>query len=246
MKTSSLNKEDFIRVLKQCFTGGAIPECVICNNRKQISIEAIDMSSSIAVSIQQPLRMRMEEKRIGIGNVELLLSFLSSLKGSRIKIDVEDNVMNIYSTDQRRKLKYLLTDPSLVATAVEEEGTVNKIIERFEHKVKITPDEVKDILSYVKISTNKTVSITAEDDSIIVRCGTENEHQFYTQLSDPTDAEGIHLTVNGELLGKILSNLIFTGWEDPATPCLLIGEDLPLGVINHGAFWALTPISEGE
>jgi hypothetical protein len=246
MSESRVNKDRFVKMLKQCYTGGMVPECVMEIGKGEVSIHAIDMSNTVVVSVNAKLRLRFSRESIGIGNIDVLINFLNSVKESRVNLSIEDTILKIASINGRRSVKYNLTEPSLIATVLEDaEESIQRIREEVTTTFAIKPDEVKDILSYIRIVPNKNVKISAEDDALTFCCGYGGDHEMSVKVVDGIDhGSDVEMVVDGETLSKILSNLDFSSEDESPTICM--GEEVPLCIIDQDTFWALTPNAEGE
>ena len=106
---------------------------------------------------------------MGLGNLELLIKFLSTLEEDKVIFNEkkkDDYKFFIQRADSRRKLEYLLTGTDLIATKLETEkkkkSTYKRMTEMMDNNVELTSTFIKDFLSYISLLKTKNVLMRSE------------------------------------------------------------------------------------
>lgn len=250
LKKNFIKTDSALALLKQVYLGGIINECVMELDKGKATIEAVDITASIVFVSTASVGSKKLRGELGLGNLELLIKFLSTMKDPKLNVEISENRMMISRKDKRRRLDYLLSQPALIPTRLRmDEDDQNDPAEAFmkmvEVRAELNEGFIKDISSYVATLKTKIVTIDIEGEDVVFTLGPKSEHQFKLSLPLTEEAdEDFTLRVNGESLAKILSILEFNEEDDPAT--IGFGDDVPVIIESEGALWAISPSEDVE
>ena len=247
--SSILKVKPFIRLLKRIHLGGIIDEFVFQFKNNDAIVESIDLTNSIIVfSNETILKSSLGNLKLGFGNVEVLLKFLSTIPDSQILIENQNNKLIFKRKDSKRSLIYLIKDPEVIPGALRDNEKKEDFLDLQEYSIPLNQVVVKDILSYISSLKTKTVTINYNrKDGVEFVCGDKNEHQLKIVIDDnikkiDRDAsKNISISINGEFLSKILNVLEF---DETDNPILYFANENPIVVQSQNTYWALKPIME--
>jgi len=237
-------------MLKDCHLAGVMEECVLDISAGQGSIEAVDITNSLMVITKSKITSKSISGSFGLGNLELLIKFLSMNNDKKMNVKNTSRQMNIKRIDGQRKLNYLLTDPELIATRLIDDDDVDKPVDPLKklsglmkYKVIISEKIIKDFLSYIGMLKDKDITIEFDGKKYItVVCGGENDHQL--RLKSKAKVKGkskkaFGFKLNGEHLAHIF-NVIEYDAEDP--PVMRFAKKKPTMITRKSTAWALMPV----
>jgi len=249
----TIRTKNFIALLKRVHLGGIIEDAVAVINGKKCSIEAVDLSNNLVVVTSAVIsKQKSGELLLGLGGIESLIKFFGTIKEPVINTSLSENKLVFIRKDKRRQMKYLLSDPSMVATVLDKDDPEENTAELFrgmqEYKVTLTREVIQDFHSYIGLSKSKTTEIAYDGPEITITIGSDIEHQFSITIDSEVedingDGDDITLKVNGDFLDKVLS-AIEIDEENP--PQLWIGDSKPMLITDAETIWALLPSAEGE
>ena len=257
-KTSSgptLKRQQFLALLKKVHLNGAINECTVTIGSGIATVEVVDITNSIIVlhTPQMDTGVAVGSKAFsasfGLGNMEVLIKFLSTLGDDDVKVEVSDagDRLVIASKNGRRKIDYLATLPDLISTRLRmDEDDDEDYIERFQSMVEVSiemdQDLIKDLVSYLATPKSKVATIEVEKDQIRFVVGTSTEHRF--EVTTKADCgETFSITTNAENLGKVLANVDF---GDSALPTIGLSDSGPIVVEDGFCLWAIVPYEDEQ
>lgn len=248
-KKATLRTTKLLQLLKQCWLGGVLEEFVLVLSRGKGRVEAVDMTNSLVVQGQFTITDdRKLDSELGLGNVELLIKFLSNMVGDTLHIQVKENILQITRKDGRRRLNYLLTQPDLIGTQVTEEDDdeppLDKIDSIMEHSVELTESFIKDFLSNISLLSTKDTALEFDgEEKVSFICGSPEDHQVELVLQSEVDNSGDEFTLqlNGEHIAKVFSVI---DYDKESPPILKFAEDKPILLLTKGTGWALMPTTE--
>jgi len=255
-KKSTIRTRNFLNMLKQVHLNGILEECILKVKKGKGKIEAVDMTNSLIVISKNSIMSKDVTTTLGLGNLELLIKFLSTLEEDKVIFNEkkkDDYKFFIQRADSRRKLEYLLTGTDLIATKLETEkkgrSTYKKMTEMMDYNVELTSTFIKDFLSYISLLKTKNVLMkyNPKKEKISFVCGSSNEHRFRLTLSNSVEGneedKGFNIKINGEYLSRIFSVIDFNEDEPPK---LSFADEKPIMVEDGKTAWALIPIEELE
>ncbi|KYK24179.1 hypothetical protein AYK24_06625 [Thermoplasmatales archaeon SG8-52-4] len=248
---SFIIKDGLLKLLRCVHLGGVIEDCLLEVNRGVGSVMAVDITNSLIIMGFEPVMSKSINNEFGLGNIDLLIRFLSSLtKDKNIPIKTDANHLKVSRKDGKRRLDYLLTDPSLIGTKLsmdeDDEDPYKKIKSMMEYSVPLNASFTKDFLSYIGMLSTPDTRLKYSDESISFICGADTDHQmelsFDAEVETIDDAEDdVSLLINGEHLSKIFQVL-----DIKDEPILYFAQEAPIMIESDKVSWALTPISGGE
>lgn len=248
---SFINTSVASTMLKQIHLGGVINECVIEIVKGKASVEAIDITNNLVYISTAKIGSKRVSNTIGIGNIELLAKFLSTMTESKLSVDFTENRMLLTRKDKRRRLEYLLSQPALIATKLrmddddQDEDMAEKFLNMIEIRADLSESFIKDFNSYISTLKTKIVTIEIDGDDAVFALGPKSEHQFKLSLELNESSDEFTLRVNGDYLSKIFSVIEF-GDENAEPVTIGFGEEKPIVIEMEESIWAIVPSEEME
>ena len=121
-KGDTIDRENLLRMLKQCYLGGALAECVLEIDDGDASVKLIDITNTITISSKMKVGSDDLNAKLGLGDLDIIIKFLSSLDDKKLSFNnKKDHILELGRKDKKRKLMYLLTRPELIVTRIEKE-----------------------------------------------------------------------------------------------------------------------------
>jgi hypothetical protein len=249
-KKKQIVTKSMLSILKQTHLSGTINECVISIEKGKGTIEAVDITNTLVFISTASVASKKVSCTIGLGNIEMIIKFLSTMTDSNLHFKLTDDRMLISRKDKRRRLDYLLTQPSLVGTRLrlddedEDVDPLEAYLNTIEVRAELNESFVKDISSYLSTLKTKSLSIKVKDKDVAFTLGPKTEHQFKLSLPlmDSKDND-FSLKINGEYLAKILSSVEF---DEDNVPTIGFSEEGPVVIECDSSMWAITPSEEME
>lgn len=253
--------------LGKVFLGGLLEECVICAE-DFLYVRAVDLTNSVfiycaerEVDIQLPPKV----DKIGIGNLAMLYKLLEMSKDESVMLSYNGNRLDI-DRGEHGVFNYLLSDPSVIPTVVEQEDAIQKLEALCTSYTDIKQDFQKDFLAYMAVSSSKIIALEVDGNELILVGGTATEHQFRVKAGNINPLKGksvvgpdFTLAVYGDHLKAILQALSFSAeQQQPAGGEIVFNldkaefwyaEGKPLLIrCGDDNVWALLPVelSKGE
>ena len=252
--TTVIRVKNFLNMLKKVHLGGVFEECIIEVVKGSGKITAVDITNSMIVISKRRVMSKDVTENFGLGNLELLVKFLSSIEDEKMILKASNNQLTIKRKDSQRKLDYLLTQPGLIATRFQEdddeESPYEKIDNMMEFSIALPESLTKDFLTYISLLKTKEIVLNYNSDTgLSFICGSSDDHQFElrpdTEVEERGDSESeeFSININGEHLSKIFSVIEF---DEEEPPTLSFAEDKPIMIEEGGTAWVLVPIVDIE
>lgn len=243
---SIIFKSKLLKLIKEVHLNGVLEECVLEIKNGKGSVMAVDITSNLIIITKQKITSEDVNETLGLGNLEILSKFLSSMDEEKLKLTMTENQMEIKRS--KRKLLYLLSRPEMIGTSLpsgkdeEKKDPYQKILKMMEGNVSLTQSFVKGILSYANILSTKDISLEIKNNLLTCVCGAPNEHQIRITLENKTDSdEDFSLKINGEHLTKIFSIIDF---DKETPPILRFANEKPIMIDNGKTVWILMPLTD--
>lgn len=250
----------FLDMLRKIHLGGAVNECVVVFDNGKASSEIVDVTNNIIILADSEINHKDKSFRIasegftaeiGIGNIEILMKFLSSIEDEKlnIKLSPEGDSLLLSSKKGNRRMNYLTSVTDLISTRLvshekDEKDFRSHFLEMPEANMYITQQEAKDLTSYINLSRSKIVTIVVEEEKAIFTIGSGTEHEFMVEIELDEEAEDeFKVKTNGENFAKVLSACVFVD-EDPTT--IHVGPECPIVVTDNTTLWCLTPMEDTD
>jgi hypothetical protein len=247
---SSIETNKLLTMLRQVWLQGVLNECVVEVKRGKAKIEAVDMTNSLIVLTTGTVFTKNAKATLGLGNLELLINFLSSLEDKQLSFKKSSNHLSIKRQDGRRRLDYLTTEPDLIATRLIEDDNDAEPYDTFsamtEFEVELTPTFIKDFLTYVGLLKTKDATLIFDgEEEVKFILGDPDEHQFEITLGNEVEAEAeadpFKILINGEHLSHVFKVI---DYDEKNPPIMKFAEDVPIMIEYKKTAWALLPIVE--
>ena len=251
---SIIKRQPCLDILRDVHLGGLLEECIIKINKGKAKVEAVDITNSLIVICNKTIASKDITAELGLGNLDLLIKFLSTVEDSKLSFKYKDgsSKFELARKDKRRKLNYLLTQPELIATQLqidedlENEEPYDKMKNMMEYSVELSSSFVKDFLSFIKLLKTKDVSIEFDgEEEVTFVCGGTNDHKFELVLSAKVEGDEddpFNIKINGDHIARIFEVIDFK--EDDDYPKLSFAEDKLVMIENGNTSWALVPLTD--
>lgn len=243
-----------LNMLRQIHLGGLLEECMLTIKKGRAKIEAVDITNSLIVICNQSIASKDITVDLGLGNLELLIKFLSAVDDDKLFFKYKDGSSKFELTrkDKRRKLNYLLTQTELIATQLQvdedekrDEDPYDKMKNMMEYTVELSPSFMKDFLTYIGLLKTKDVSLEFNgDEELVFVCGGTNDHKFELVLNSSVDGEEddpFSIKINGEHIARIFNAVNF---DEDNPPTLSFAEDKLVLIEDGNTAWALVPLTD--
>jgi hypothetical protein len=247
-------------LLRRAFLGGLLEECVIeFGNDGAGFINAVDMSNSLFLSCSEPLLREGESiggfERLGFGNLPLLCRFLADVAEADILVSREENRLFFKRSSGQGELRFLLTDPEVIPTTIEEQDVVESLLAQCVLSLPLTSDVCNFFSSYTGLIKTKAAQLTyqAKTGATWMIGGLKTEHQFELDFGtagtiDPeSDVPEEDFTVGcyGDFMSAVFQTLEFE--EGRGQPGMLFSPGNPVVVVQDmdnplWNMWALVPV----
>ena len=251
--TSKIDTNKLLQMISSCHLGGVIDECVLNINEGTGEIQAVDITNSLIFlgKIKKITRNNISGE-YGLGDLGLLIKFLGSMREETTTFKPKRRYLEFKRKDGRKKVNYLLTEPDMVSTKLDEtdekkdkKSVEGKLLKDTTVHIDITDSFINSFITNINMLSSKDVLIRYDgDEGVQFICGTENEHQINLLIEDGVEGdegEEVDLRLNGEHLFSILSIIKATkGNDDPVS---IHFEDQRPVVIKSGSItWSLIPL----
>lgn len=233
-----------LKLVKRVYLGGLIEACVLKISNGVASVRAIDSTNSLFISVSEKVGdPGSAECSVGIGDLDVLVNLLSSIKEDRFQLTIKDNVM-IISREGRVTFKYLLSDIDVIPTSMEDAkgDPVKKIIEQSDNQFELTADVVSDFINYSSMTKSREAYVSVSDGNVVIGAGEKTGHRFRIPVTKIKSAKSFSSKYYGDYLTRIFAVVDFS---ESTKPSLLFGNQKPAVIIQgEKNVWALVPAAE--
>lgn len=238
----SFNVAGLNSLLKKVHLGGVIEECLLTIKKGIGTIEAIDPTNCVFVSVTEKICDKSENSDLGIIEMATMIKLLDSIQEDEVgfKVASEQIVFNIKG---RGKAKFTLAQPKLISTAVGDVD-ISGIKKGSPHEIEITKKHVDDFSYFMGLFSSGTTIIESKKNKVTIGSGEQDEKSFEISFGKGKGIPDFQVSVYGELLKSVLNEL---DWDEEAEiPTLNMGEGSPVFIQQGDVSWALTPEEEEE
>lgn len=231
------------RLFKRVNLGGLIGECVLEEGKNGMSsIAAIDLTNSIVLTVFGKTNFEGFDK-LGISDLDTMVKYLDSVDDETTLKVVENRLI---FKNKNGTFKFLLSQPDLIPTTLDEKDALEKLIDDSSNEVEINEDFKNNFLRNMALTKTNNVSIIVSDE-VNLSGGLVSEHQFRLKIGTTkklmkSDVEQFVVPIYGTHLAAVLSVLNFTVREN--NPTMFLKEDKPIIVKQGRDAWALTIITK--
>jgi hypothetical protein len=251
MSSVKVNGEALARLLRRVFLNGIVDECVL-EVDEDCRVQAMDMTGMLFLSCVEEIELGLEIKW-GLGNLALLCRFLDSAAEETIELEVSEERI-LLRREEHGELAFLLSEPDVVPTVVEDKNAINELSEQCRYGVALKEDVQQDFLFYMSLLKIKSVDLSVDSDGeVVVSGGLESEHQFSLDVGKARllksgkyvkPKKAFEVTVFGEHLASVLQVL---EWGDDKSPVIHFADGKPVIVKqDDDNLWVLAPLSDKE
>ena len=240
-KTLIVSTNRLVLLLRRIYLEGKMKAgCLIELEDGIGSTQAMDTDGSVFLSCSSRLADSSVKWVLGIGDLDLMIKFLSTVEEKKVSLKLERNRLTVHRP-KHGSLKFLLTDADVVPTIVEDLNTTKKLVKQCKYSLIITESVRDDVVRYINMLGTRNVTLKFAKGLVTLRGGLDTDHQYSltmgrTERGD--SAEAFHLQFYGDTLVKVFDILEYG--EKIKKPKLLFGEDKPIVVKqNKGNLWAL-------
>lgn len=237
-----INIKTFSKLLHNVHLGGLIGECVLKEGKNGMNyINAIDLTNSLILSVRGKTKFE-DFKELGLSDLPVLCKYLETASEDT-EIKLSEN--RLVFKNKNGTFKYLLAQPDLIPTAVEEEDALKKLIEDYTHEITLEEEFQKNFAQSMALTKTNNVKISVGE-SIKLLGGLENEHQFTIPIGKPKvikesrKEKKYELSIYGNHLSAVLNATDLSVREN--LPVLLLKDSKPVVVKQGNNIWALTII----
>jgi len=234
------------RMLKRTNLGGLLEECVLEEGDKGYNhIRAIDLTNSLILSVTGKTKMDGFDK-LGFGDLSTLTKYLD-VADDETKVDVEKNRMVFKG--KGGSFKYLLSDPELIPTAMEDKDAIKKLVDACTHEVDIEEEVQKSFLMSMGLVKTNSVVFHLDGKNLRLLGGLETEHQFDIKVGavksiGDSKRDKFNIPVFGTHLAAVFTILDWTNREN--APKLMLKEGRPVIIKQNRDTWCITIVTESE
>lgn len=232
------------RLLKRVHLGGIIGECVLEEGKNGVNhVRAIDLTNSLILSVTAKTNFT-DFKELGIGDLSTLCRYLESAD-EETEMEVTEN--RIIFKNASGKFKYLLSQPELIPTVLEDKEALEGLIATYNHEVTVSEEVQKSFLSNIGLTKTNSVEVYMDGKNAIIRGGLDSEHKFSIRIgtvSGTKDSERkFTVPIFGSHMGAVLTALDWSNNEN--LPIIMLKAGKPIILKQQKDMWALT-IVESE
>lgn len=240
-----INTHAFNTLLSKVHLGGIIPQCVMKFNKDNVIVEALDMSNSMSLHVQEKIGKVGNNIEIGLDNLGTVNKLFTDDRN--IKIHVTDKNLKI-KVDKQGNINIALMNPEAIATSIIDDLTgtrpynaIQELINGDEHVVSVTSDNAKDFKHYTGLLKNNGVMLKVNKGKVFLTSGPNETHKFSLQIGAVKDCDNTAIEVYREHFTAIIDVL---SWDDAdQIPEILFTDNNHALIIrqNKNNIWALSP-----
>ncbi|RLI66859.1 MAG: hypothetical protein DRO67_00350 [Candidatus Asgardarchaeum californiense] len=190
-----------------------ITECVVNVKDEIATVYALDLTESVFVQTSTDLQ-GVEDCQFGIGSLDVFVRYLNMIRGSSIKVSIDDSRL-IIVPKKGRKLSYLLAEPDLIVTYedsfLEQGDVIQGEFSDYDYGkgIDLKQEEVKDLLGIISLFDPNSISLRVNSKGkLTIHTGNETQHQSDISFGKTSCKECEH-KLYSEYFASILSIIKF-------------------------------------
>jgi hypothetical protein len=242
----SINVATLRRLLKRVHLGGLIEECILKEGKNGInSIQAIDLTNSLILSVTGKTNFT-DFGELGLSDLGTVCKYLESADEDT-ELKVSEN--RIIFKNNSGTFKYLLSQPDLIPTTLDDKDALNNLVDACTHEVTLQEEFQKNFSQSITLTKTNSVSIVVDEKNVRLTGGLESEHQFTLKIGQgkaikesKKETRKFTVPIFGSHLGAVLGVLDWSVREN--LPTLMIREGRPIIIKQQKDVWALTVVDE--
>lgn len=230
-------------LLKRVHLKGIIEECVLVVKKGIASVEAIDTSNTLFVSVQEDIKAD-EDLTIGIGNLSTMCRYLEG--SDEVSIKVTDNWITV-SRKGFGHIRCQLLQVDEVPTAVKEKNVVKNLLTGSTVTIPITLSHIETLSYYTSLIGSKSIVVSSgKDKGLYMHSNQSDPQQFKFKIAAMKKTADIRVEVFGDFLLSALQAISPEAFAESGKGATLgLADKRPI-IINHDDknVWALSPVNE--
>jgi hypothetical protein len=217
------------RLLNKVYVNGLINDCLLNVSDGVASVEAIDLSNSVFLSVSEDIKAETDFQ-VGLINIATLCRFLEDSSGD-LEAEVKGNWFHVKDA-KLGKMKFLLTEPDKVPTAVTETGSAEKLIEMYKdkNKVSVSKEALERFLYYQGLLKPSSVVFKVKNGVVRMKNNEIEPQQFDFQFGKLPGEFQVEVYAS-HFLGVLKSS-------DTATMSFYLAEGKPVLIKDGDNCWA--------
>lgn len=237
-----VNTKKLSRFLNKIHLDGKLNECVIKSVGNGVLVDALDPTNIVFMSLQSDIDLSAVGD-LGIGEINLMYKYLMGSSTEEMELLKRGNKLS--SSRGKVKLNYLLTDPRLIATNVEESGKIKELSKNCDIGFVLNKETSGEFLYFIDLLKSKTCFVKFEDGLVYLTGGLEHEHTFDLEVGKPTvgsTTKTLSFPYFSEYVVAILKSL---DYDEENLPVMMFNSDnteFPMIIIEGNNYWAVHPL----
>jgi len=240
---SEFNVTAMASLIRHAHLNGIIDDAVITVKDNVATIDAIDMSQCVFVHAVENIG-EAQDCKIGIQRLSVFLKVLEAITEDTVKYTIsgEENQWLKLGIKNRGDARFLLTEPDLIATFIDGQQFIEKILSAANIQMALNPKSVEDFLYFMHLFNSDTVVINVKNKAVTITPSPDSPQSFDVNFGELEKDIEIEATITGKHIQEIMKGLQF-GQEGAEAAIVNFSEkaQTPL-VITQGEnrFWAVT------
>jgi len=194
-KTIEVKKEKFTNFLKLLSLRGDIANKSAILDFSANKVTAFTIAPANSVATKGVWNANFDDwGKVGLTNVETLVSFISPLKGTKIFIDIDKNKFKTTSENGKVKSKNILSNTTYITNSLDESQYENIKAKAIGNEIILPLDIIKEMLTYVTSVNSKDILLDIKKGSITLTIeNKQDEIEASFDLITPDDFKDISL-----------------------------------------------------
>lgn len=239
---SDIKIQTLKRLLKRVYLGGLIDECVLNEGKEGVNtIQAIDLTNSLILTVAGKTNFKGFGK-LGLSDLGTICKYLETAD-EETEMEVDENRLIFRS--KSGTFKYLLSEPDLIPTSLDDKDALNNLIENCTHEVIMKEEFQKNFMQSMALTKTNSVTVVVGENAILSG-GLESEHQFSVKIGKPKiikkdkdrEDKKFRIPIYGSHLIAVLNALDWSVEEN--LPVMMIKPNKPIIIKQNKDSWALT------
>ncbi len=243
-----ISADKLAKMLSDVSLNKIITECVINVKDAVATVYAIDLTSTVFVQTNVPLK-DMEDCQLGIGDLDLFVKYMNSLSTSNLTLSVKNNRLVVVPTEGA-SVRYVLSDQDLIVTFdenfVEQGDVIQAEFDEYDYfdGMALTQKAVDSLLTPVNLfAPNSIIFKVSKKGKVTAHSGKETEHQIDVAMGSTGKGDGCNVKVYTKHMTSVLNAINF---EENPHIFFSADEESSIVIQTDSSSWILQPIEETE
>ncbi len=239
---SKINANGLSAFFKKVYLNGVIGSCKVTTYEDGMwLVEAIDEQTSVLLSCQVNVGTK-DEWDLGIGDIGILMKWLTIVGADEIEIKKKDNKIT-FKNKKKGNLNYLLSEIDSITTVLEVEGDetpLDKILDHVKFQITLSKSDKESFISLMGVIKPTIINLNIDKGKVSLTGGSENEHNFKLEIGEVKTKESFNISIDGNALLNVLSVI-------NNEPEIRFEKDIPVVIKeNDDCMWAINIITNEE